>query len=413
MEVIQINSPQQAVDFEMRRQSLFGLDSRGMRQPNNGMPRGDNARLMQSAGIDWAPTARFLRFAAAGDKAGMRDAYKSATALNRKLFTQVLDPQDEGTAADGGYLVPTELTALVMQILRNSSTFWQHMRHISMRSNVRDVPTLGTGPTVAWYGENAAIDDTKVTFGKLTLTAKKLACIVAVSNELLEDTPVDAIQVIAENVADAIALEIDTQIARGTGTPWTGLLGLTTGTYVQGDATNSGKTKYIDVTWDDLFNMTTTKLPPNAMKGAALYIDQNVWNVLLKLKDGQNNYLYWGSTANGLPRESGGAQTHNESDNSMLWYFNGFPVHVMPSGVLIGTFDAAAHVTTKHAIFGNVYKTCWIGDKRALTADLGTEATIDGVNLYANDLTGIRYTQRLAFGCGLPLKLIALVTSTT
>lgn len=412
MEVIQVGSPQQAQDLEHIRLQSLGLNRFGLRSDPT-MARFQHARNYFQ-GVDWSHSVNFLRAAARKDWGAVRDAYKAAASVNRRLFTQLLDPQDEGTNADGGYLVPVELAALVMMILRESSTFLAHMRHIPMPYKTKDVPTLTTGPTVAWYDENTAMDDTKVVFGKMTLTAKKIGAIVAITNELLEDTPVDAIQVIAENIVDAIALEIDTQIARGTGTPWTGLLGLTTGTYVQGDATNSGKTKYNDITWDDLFNLTVTKLAPNAMKGAGIYIDQNVWNVLLKLKDGQNNYLYWGSGANGLPRaDHAGAQSLNPGDNSMSWYFNGFPVHVMPSGVMIATYDTNAHATTKHVIFGNLYKTCWIGDKRPLRADFGTEAQVDAVNLFANDLTGIRYTQRLAFGCGLPLKLIALLTSTT
>src|SRR5207249_7396350 len=135
--------------------------------------------------------------------------------------------------------------------------------------------TLAGKPSVAWTDENTSIAASKATFGRLTLTAKKLAAIYPISNELLDDANIDIYNTIVRIFTNVFAQEEDTQVFRGTGSPFTGILG-TSGvtTNYLGGSSSSGKTKYTDVTFDDLISLVQS-LSPAQQRGAAIFVEQN------------------------------------------------------------------------------------------------------------------------------------------
>lgn len=378
----------------------------------------DAAYRMEESGIDWQPTVNFLRACVNRDVTGMRDAYRASITKNKGkfgLYTQVLNPMDEGTAADGGNMVPAEYAALVMMTIRSKSHFVSKCTPWRIANGyVGYVPTLATLPSVVWVGENEPITASKPTIGKLTLTLKKTAVIVPFSNELLEDANVDVVAFVARTVGASLALEYDTQIARGTGTPWTGLLGQTTSVWNLGGTTTSGNLNYNDVTWNDMIEMSNV-VSAIYQIGSEYYLDQNVFTALLKRQDNQNRYLY-GSIANPANQVDGLSYTIDPATGVMRWSFNGWPINVMhgdtsgTTGIMIATYDTADHASTKFGLFGNIKETCYFASKNGLKAAFGTEATVDGTSLFVNDLQAVRYTERVAFGCGLPLQLVAMKT---
>jgi HK97 family phage major capsid protein len=171
-------------------------------------------------------------------------------------YVRVLAPQIEGTNSAGGYLVPQEFYADVLFLLNEYGFARKYCAQIQMNSNVLNVSTLTGKPSVAWVLENAAIPSSKGTFARLTLTANKLAAIYPISNELLQDANVDVYNTILRIFVEVFGAEEDTQVFRGTGSPFTGILntaGVAT-TYLGGSSTST-KTKYTDITLDDLVNL--------------------------------------------------------------------------------------------------------------------------------------------------------------
>jgi HK97 family phage major capsid protein len=347
-------------------------------------------------------TFRFFKALAERDHGELRAIMSSY----EPEYIKTLSPQIEDTSSSGGYLVPPEFYRDVLFLLNEYGFARKYCATMQMRTNVLNVSTLTGKPSVAWTAENGTIPASKGTFGRLTLTANKLAAIYPISNELLADANVDVYNTIAQIFVEVFGQEEDTQAFRGTGSPFTGILntsGLKT-TYLGGSST-SGQTAYNDVTLDDLISLVQS-LTPAQQRGAALFIDQNTLTDLLKKKDSNQRYL-WDLTHSDAPAISG---VNGFSGTGLT--FRGYPVVSLPSGVLIASYDTSAHVSTPFALFGNLRSAgCWLGMQGGMETRVSNDATADGINAFTNDLQMLRMTERIAFGVGQPSYIAALSTS--
>jgi len=323
-------------------------------------------------------------------------------------YIRTLSPQVEGTNSAGGYLVPPEFYADVIFLLNEYGFSRKYCAQIQMNSNVLNVSTLTGKPSVSWVSENAAIPASKGTFGRLVLTAQKLAAIYPISNELLSDANVDVYNTILRIFVEVFGAEEDTQVFRGTGSPFTGILntsGVVT-TYL-GASSSSGKTHYTDITLDDLINLVQS-VGPAQQRGACLFIEQNTLTDLLKKKDSQSRYLWDLATSND-PQVNG---ANGFSATNLK--FHGYPVVSLPNGVIINGYDSGTHASTPFAVFGNLQTAgCWIGTRGGMELRISYDATADTVNAFTNDLQLLRMTERIAFGVGQPGYLGVLSTSAT
>jgi HK97 family phage major capsid protein len=347
-------------------------------------------------------TFRFFQALANNDTSELR----SLAASYEPEYIKLLAPSVESSNPSGGYLVPPEFYADVIFLLNEFGFARKHCAQVAMRTNQLNVSTLSGKPSVAWTDENTTIPASKPTFGRLTLTAKKLAAIYPVSNELLADANIDVYETVLRIFANVFAQEEDVQVFRGTGAPFTGILG-TAGVTLsyQGGTSTSGKTKYTDITFDDLIALVQS-IGPSYQRGAAIFMEQNTLTELLKRKDASSRYL-WDLTSAILPDVSNGQGLAGRGLS-----FRGFPIVVLPNGVLISTYDANPHPSSPFVIFGNLKTAgCWFGTHGAMDVRISHDATADGVNAFTNDLQMMRMTERVAFGVAQPSYVGVLSTS--
>ncbi|HYM21440.1 MAG TPA: phage major capsid protein [Candidatus Kapabacteria bacterium] len=347
-------------------------------------------------------TFRFFSALASSDHDEMRRIHASYD----PEYVKLLAPQVEGTNSVGGYLVPQEFYADVIFALTEYGFARKYCPIVEMNSNILNVSTLAGKPTVQWVDENNVIPASKATFGRLTLTAKKLAAIYPISNELLQDANIDVYNTIVCIFANVFAQEEDTQVFRGTGSPFTGILntsGVVT-TYLGGSSA-SGKTHFTDLVFDDMISLVQS-LAPAYQRDAAIFLEQQTLTELLQKKDANSRYL-WDLANTILPNV-----TPNSSLGSASLSFRGFPLVVMPNGLLTTTFDSATHASTPFAIFGNL-KTAgaWLGQRGIMDVRISFDATADSINAFTNDLQMMRVTERIGFGVAQPGYLSVLSTS--
>ena len=347
-------------------------------------------------------TFRFFHAVAENDRTELRSIMSSY----EPEYIRTLAPQLEGTNSVGGYLVPPEFYADVLFLLNEFGFARKYCAQIQMQTNVLNVSTLSGKPSVAWTTENGVIPSSKGAFGRLTLTAQKLAAIYPITNELLQDANVDVYSAILQIFVEVFGQEEDTQVFRGTGSPFTGILN-TNGVNVTylGGASTSGKTKFTDITLDDLITLVQS-VGPAQQRGACLFIEQNTLTDLLKKKDSQNRYL-WDLAHSDAPQVSG---VNGLSGTGLT--FRGYPVVSLPNGVIIDGYDTSAHVSTAFAIFGNLRTSgAWLGTHGGMEMRISNDATAEGINAFTNDLQMLRMTERIAFGVGQPGYLAVLSTS--
>ena len=290
-------------------------------------------------------------------------------------YKKTLAPQTVGTAADGGYLAPTITAPEILRLIEEYGQARQYMRQYPMYGKIVTVPHKLTGATATRVNENTEITDTKVTLDTVTLTASKVAAILAMSTELEEDSIVDIGQYVNEQLAEAFAYEEDTQFFAGTGSPHTGLFNASS-TY---GVNTVSVANVADVTYNNLIDMVRG-IKTWYLRNAAWYMHRTVYGVLEKIKDGMDRPLFM-----------------NAGDPLKSTLF-GYPVRLIEAA-------PNSDVTTASMPFillGNITKSL-IGIKRELRVQILTEATVDSVNLAANDLIGVKMTKRDAFAIAEPL----------
>jgi HK97 family phage major capsid protein len=347
-------------------------------------------------------TFRFFSALANNDTAELRALHQSYD----PEYIKVLSPQIEGSSPAGGYLVPPEFYADVLFQLNEFGFGRKYCAQVEMRTNQLNVSTLTGKPSVAWTDENTTIPASKATFGRLTLTAKKLAAIYPISNELLADANIDIYNTILRIFVNVFAEEEDIQVFRGSGTPFTGILGTAgVNTVYQGGSSTSGQTKFIDITFDDLIALVQSQ-PPAMQRDAALFMEQNTLTELLKRKDSSSRYL-WDLTSATEPDIAG-----KQGLDSRKLTFRGFPIVILPPGIMIETYDSDPHPSIPFVAFGNLKQAgCWFGRHGGMDVRISHDATAEGVNAFTSDLQIMRITERVAFGIGQPGYISVLSTS--
>jgi HK97 family phage major capsid protein len=127
----------------------------------------------------------------------------------------------EGTATAGGHLVPTPLSARVIDLARNATRVFQAGAiTVPMTAATLKLARLTGESTPGWKSEGAAITATgDLAFDAVTFTARTLTRVVTLSVELFEDADPSSEDVIARSFAAQMALELDRVALRGSGTP--------------------------------------------------------------------------------------------------------------------------------------------------------------------------------------------------
>ena len=124
-----------------------------------------------------------------------------------------------GDATAGGFLVPTEFSNEVIELLRARSVVRSlGARTVQMPTGTLKYPKIASGAAASYIGENVNVAKSEETFGQLTLTFKKLAVLTPISNDLLRYSSPSADSIVRDDLVSAMATKEDVSFVRGTGT---------------------------------------------------------------------------------------------------------------------------------------------------------------------------------------------------
>lgn len=226
------------------------------------------------------------RFSSLGDFVG------KALAHSNELIK--LKTMTEGTNSAGGYLVPVEQATEIIKLLTNESVLVSLARNIPMKSKTRTFPSQATGVTVTWTDEHTFKTPSNPTFGQLTQTAKTLAVIVKMTDELIEDETAGVQQFVREIIAEAMANEVDRVgfVGNAGGSdPFNGI------EYASG--VNSVSMAGASLTGDDIIDLIQA-VPAKARGKSTLVTSTTGETLVFKLKDSNGQYI-WSAPTNGAP----------------------------------------------------------------------------------------------------------------
>ena len=309
-----------------------------------------------------------------------KDMNKFFRALFEKDFVSA-KALSEGTDSAGGYLVPEEFSAKIIDlvtekygVVRPKATIQQ------MSSDTLNFPTITSKPKLSWVNEGSTIPSDQPQYGQIVLVAKKASLIIPVTNELLSDSKVDLSSMIADIFAWAQGYSEDEQSLAGTGSPFVGVFGNANVNTVTMDST---KTNFTDVTADNLLDLVYA-VPAMYAGNSVFILNREVLAVIRKLKDNNGQYIF------------------DPRDKTLF----GYPV--LESDVMPGL--AASAADTPFVIFGDLSEIL-LGDRLQMSIALADQATVGSNNLFEQDMTAFRVVIREAIAVRQPKAFAVLKTA--
>lgn len=123
--------------------------------------------------------------------------------------------------ADGGNFVPADVLGEVIELLRAETVVRSlGARRVPMPHGNMSMSRQTAGATFGWVGEGTVITPSKPSTDGLKLAAKKLAGIVAVSNDLIRFADISAEEFVKKDLIDGLAVSEDTSLISGVGSQY-------------------------------------------------------------------------------------------------------------------------------------------------------------------------------------------------
>lgn len=209
---------------------------------------------------------------------------------------EVLNSLSVGTDGKGGYLVPDEFEKQLIQALEEDNIFRKLSTIIHTSSGDRKIPVVASKGVASWVEEEGQIPESDDTFGQISIGAHKVATMIRVSEELLNDSIFNLESYIATEFGRRIGNKEEEAflVGDGSGKP-TGILADSGGGEL-GIQTASATS----VTLDDIISLFYSLKSPYRKRATFIMNDATV-KAIRKLKDGQGQYLWQPSIVAGTP----------------------------------------------------------------------------------------------------------------
>ena len=226
------------------------------------------------------------------------DEYKDAFWRNvrsKSISHEVFNALQVGTDSEGGYLAPDEYQRTLIQALEDQNIFRKLAHVISTGSGERKIPIVASKGTAAWIDEEAQYPESDDAFGMVSIGAYKLATMIKVSEELLNDSVFDVPAYIAKEFARRIGAAEEEAFftGDGKGKP-TGILAAT-GAEVGVTAAGTNV-----ITMDEVMDLFYSLRAPYRRNAVFIMNDSSV-KALRKLKTQNGDYIWQPSVQVGEP----------------------------------------------------------------------------------------------------------------
>lgn len=229
---------------------------------------------------------------------GFRPTMKAMSERGYDALTREFAPMqgkalNSGQASAGGILLPETMSNDVIDLLRNNATFLAGgPTVIPMPNGTYKQPKAASGATAAYRGETARKSVSQPSFKAINMSAKLLAGIVPISNQLIRWSGPNIGDWARMDLSSAMGLKLDYMAYFGDGSEDTpiGLLNIPgVSTYA---ATGDASPTYTQVDSDCRKLLTPIESYGDLVKSVAWRMAPRVFNYLADLRDGLGNLIY-------------------------------------------------------------------------------------------------------------------------
>lgn len=215
---------------------------------------------------------------------------------SQKPKYEVIDALQVGSDHEGGYLVPDTFERTLIEALEEKNIFRRLASVITTSSGDRKIPVVASKGNASWVDEEGAIPESDDSFLQVSIGAHKLATMIKVSEELLNDSVFDLENYIAREFARRIGGKEEEAflLGDGTGKP----LGILAAT--GGGQTGVTTAAAAAITLDEILDLFYSLKAPYRNKAVFVMNDSTV-KAIRKLKDSTGQYLWQPSIQAGTP----------------------------------------------------------------------------------------------------------------
>lgn len=244
-------------------------------------------------------------------------------------MVDIIKALNEATNSEGLYVVPTEFSRRLLELVQAKVVVMNDCDIRQMNSLTQYVPKVTAGTTAYWPSELGTITASQPAFGRITLTAKKVAALTEVSSELLEDNNVGVADQLVEQMALDVALAIDADLITGGGTNFTGL------------RDTASMTNAVDAI--GTLNMTHADGTGSSLTGATITVKSMQAAVTEILKDNheQPDVSYWN------PKTLGQVQQLTDSTTRPILNMETYGSPLLREGITATIYGTKAKTTTQ------------------------------------------------------------------
>ena len=322
---------------------------------------------------------------------------RSVKNQDRKALEEMeIKTMETTTDSAGGFLVPEELYSEIIRIAEDYGYARKYARKFNLTSSAA-INAEASSVSVTWPGEGNAGSASQPVLKQLKLEPKTLMGITTQSNELLADANVSVVDYLTLLFAEAFAGEEDNQAFNGVGTPFTGILQHNDVTEV---IMGSTKTAFTDVTIDNLIDMRS-QVKSSVLPTCGYWMHRTVWGVIQKITEGSRHVLTY---TNPQVVMTGPTQLRMLAPVGAI---DQYPVYLSDKMPAV----SATAVSTPFIIFGSLERGLFFGDRQQVAMAISEHATVGTENLFEENKSAVRMTERVAIGVGLPTAFVRLVTA--
>ena len=201
--------------------------------------------------------------------------------------TEIRNALSEGTDTEGGYLVPDEFENTLVQALSAENIVRSHAHVFTTTSGSHKIPVVTTKGTAAWVDEGGAITESDDVFGQQLIGAHKVATLIKVSEELLNDSAFDLEAYFTTEFARRIGNAEEDAFLNGDGS------GKPTGIFDETSGAKTGITTATAtaITADEIIDLFYC-LDGAYRRNAIWVVNDSTIKAIRKLKDGNGQYLW-------------------------------------------------------------------------------------------------------------------------
>ncbi len=225
------------------------------------------------------------------------DEYKRAfwNGMRNRISYDVQNALSIGTDSEGGYLVPDEYEKKLVEALQDEVFFRSLATVIRTSSGDRKIPIVTSKGEAAWIDEGGQFPESDDSFGQTSIGAYKLATMIKMSDELLNDSVFNIEQYISKEFGRRIGTKEEEAFFIGDGQ------GKPVGLFNAAGGAETGVTAAsTSITFDDVMDLYYSLRAPYRNKASWLLNDSTV-KALRKLKDSNGNYIWQPSVREGEP----------------------------------------------------------------------------------------------------------------